>query len=421
MAEEPFRVQKGPQTYALLEQVEVKPAPRVCRGSRQGMVCLSRRPQQSVLTEVHGTQWVVSQRLDHQPVMHELWWEEKLDYGLGYANGRWTGQESQVYFLGRNLCRLGAARLPSGIVQAAAGAQGWHIVGQDENVYAYSWEGQPRWQWRMPPRVVRRQEGLIQFAMGAWRRPPLITVQGGAVWVSGGAQLRCLDVWGGELWRQTLPRRANAMVDLTDEMLRARVGAMRAQAAQPQERMDEVGYFCWAWDTGQEERGWERRVWMREDRQDTEEEGSDEVEVATALAANSQAVYVGTCEGELLAWNGQGNPQMRMRLAEEPVGSLCVDESGLRAAQSGDTTIYFREGSISGKSTHRDQRPSMTALEEELVLWTRHESWTVDARGVVRWAARWEKPIVTCVPVAGGFAVAAGSGLYRFGGSGKAS
>ena len=125
MAEEPFRVQKGPQTYALLEQVEVKPAPRVCRGSRQGMVCLSRRPQQSVLTEVHGTQWVVSQRLAHQPVMHELWWEERLDYGLGYANGRWTGQESQVYFLGRNLCRLGAARLPSGIVQAAAGAQGW--------------------------------------------------------------------------------------------------------------------------------------------------------------------------------------------------------------------------------------------------------------------------------------------------------
>ena len=88
-------------------------------------------------------------------------------------------------------------------------------------------------------------------------------------------------------------------------------------------------------------------------------------------------------------------------------------------AQSGDTVIYFREGSIRGKSRHGDQRPSMAALEEELVLWTRYESWTVDARGVVRWAARWEKPIVTCVPAAGGFGVVAGSGLYRFGGSGE--
>jgi Protein of unknown function (DUF3489) len=34
---------------------------------------------------------------------------------------------------------------------------------------------------------------------------------------------------------------------------------------------------------------------------------------------------------------------------------------------------------------------------------------------VVHWAANWEKPIVTCVPAAGGFAVMAGSGLYRFG------
>ena len=419
MAEEPFTVQKGPQRYALLEKAEVKPAPRVCRGSRDGMVCLSRRPQQSVLTEVHAAQWVVSQRIEHLPVMHEWWWEEKLGYGLGYANGRWTGQASQMYFFGRHLCRLGAARLPSGIVQVAAGAEGWHIVAQDENVYAYGWEGQPRWQWRMPPRVARRGEGLIQFAMGAWRRSPLIAAQEGAVGVSGGAQLRCLDAWGTELWRQALPRRAHPMVDLTEEMLQARVGTMRAQAGQPPARMDEVGYFCWEWDTRQEEPAWERRMWVREDRQEGDEDGSDDVEVATALAANRQAVYVGTCEGELLAWSWQGSPQMRLRLAEGPVGSLCVDASGLRAAQSGDTVIYFREGSIRGKSRHGDQRPSMAALEEELVLWTRYESWTVDARGVVRWAARWEKPIVTCVPAAGGFAVVAGSGLYRFGGGGE--
>jgi len=415
MAEQPFQVQKGPEAYALLEKVEVKPAPRVCRGSRDGMVCLSRRPQQSVLTEVHGARWVVSQRSEHLPVMHELWWEETLGYGLGYANGRWTGQASQVYFFGRNLCRLGAARVPGGIVQVAAGAVGWHMVAQDENVYAYSWEGQPRWQWRMPPRVERRGEGLLQFAMGTWRRSPLITAQAGEVGVSSGAQLRCLDAWGRELWRQALPHKAKPTVDLTAEMLHARVSAIRAQAAQPPERMDEVGYFGWQLDTQKDEPCWERRMWLREDRAEGDPEGSDDVEVATALAANRQAVYVGTCEGELLAWSWQGNPQKRLRLAAGPVGNLCVDESGLRAAQSGDTVIYFREGGISGKSRHADQMPSMAALEEALVLWTRHESWTVDARGVVQWATRWEKPIVTCMPTAGGFAVVARSGLYRFG------
>jgi hypothetical protein len=423
MVEEPFTVQKGPQRYVLLEQVAVKPAPRVCRGSRQRIVCLSRRPQQSVLTEVHGAQWVVSQRLDQLPVMHEFWWEERRGYGLGYANSRYTGQTSRMYFFGRSLCRLGEARLPSGIVQVAAGAQGWHIVAEDETVYAYGWEGQPRWQWRRPPRVERRAEGLIQFALGGWRRPPLITAQADVVGVSGGAQLRCLDAWGTELWRQALPWRANQIVDLTEEILRARVGTMQAQARPGPARMDAMGYFSWAKDSRLEEAAWERRMWVQEGRvaEDGEESDEVEVEVATALAANGQAVYVGTGEGELLGWSWQGNPQMRLRLAAGPVTSLCVDERGLRAAQSGDTVIYFQEGRISGKSSHAEQWPSMAALEEEMVLWTRHESWTVDARGVVQWAARWEKPIVACVPAAGGFAVMAGSGLYRFGGAGDAS
>lgn len=421
MAGEPFTVQKGPERYALLEKVEVKPAPRVCHGSRDGMVCLSRRPQESVLTEVQGAQGVVSQRLEHLPAIHELWWEKQLGYGLGYANGRYTGQASQLYFFGRQLCRLGAARLPSSIVQVAAGAQGWHIVAQDENVYAYGWDGQPRWQWKMPPRVARRRDGLIQFAMHGWRRPPLITAQAGTVGVSGGAQLRCLDTWGTELWRKALPRRVHPMVDLTEEVLQARVCTIRAQATAPPQRMDEVGYFSWALDSRPEEVAWERRMWMREGRAEGDED-DDELEVATTLAGNAQAVYVGTVEGELLAWNWQGHPQMRLWLAEGPVVSLCVDARGLRAAQSGDSVIYFREGSISGKSSHGDQMPSMVALEEEMVLWTRYESWTVDTRGVVRWAARWEKPIVTCVLAAGGFAVVAGSGLYRFGGgAGKAS
>jgi hypothetical protein len=56
----------------------------------------------------------------------------------------------------------------------------------------------------------------------------------------------------------------------------------------------------------------------------------------------------------------------------------------MRAAQCGDTVIYFQGGGISGKSTRGNQRPNLAAMKEELVLWTRHESWTVDARMVLR-------------------------------------
>jgi hypothetical protein len=401
MAEEPFEVYKELHRYALWEQVEVKPAPRVCRGNSQRMVCLSRRPQRSVLTEVQGAQWVVNQRLDHLPVMHEFWWDEQLGYGLGYTNGRHTAQASQMYFFGRNLCRLGAAQLPSGIMQVAAGAQGWHIVARDEHVYAYGWAGQPRWQWRRPPQVERRREELIQFAMGGWRRLPRIAAHAGLVGVSGGAHLRCLDAWGTELWRQALPRPTHPIVDLTEEILQARLGALQAAAGRPPQRMDEVGHLSWTWDTHREEAAWARTLWLREDRAEEDAE-EDEVEGATALEANAQALYVGTGEGELLAWNWQGTPQMRLRLAEQPITSLCVDAREVRAAQSGDSVICFREGRISGKSAYADQRPSMVALAEELVLWTRQQSWTMDARGVVRWAARWAKPIVTCLPAAGG-------------------
>jgi hypothetical protein len=67
---------------------------------------------------------------------------------------------------------------------------------------------------------------------------PLVTAQADVVGVSGGAQLRCLDAWGTELWRQALPRRANQIVDLTEEILRARVGTMQAQAKPGPARMD---------------------------------------------------------------------------------------------------------------------------------------------------------------------------------------
>jgi hypothetical protein len=416
MAEAVFEVQKGAQKYALLEKVDVKPAPRVCRATCEGMVCLSRRPQQSVLTEVHGTQWVVSHRSEHLPVMHELCWEERLDHGLGYATGRRSGQASQMYFFGQHFCRLGSALLPTGIVQVAAGAQGWHIVGQDDRVYAYTWEGQPRWQWKMPPRVERRSAELVQFAMGGWRRPPLITGKTDGVWVSGGAHLRYLEAYGKEVWRKRLPNRASRVVDLTEEALRARLGSLRTHPTHPGKPMAKVGYFCWELDsTRGEEPAWEGRNWVPEDHEEQNEDGRDDGEVASALASNGEAVYVGTCAGELLAWSRQGDPQMQLRMAEGAVWNLCVDAGGVRAAQCGDTVIYFQGGGISGKSMHGNQRPNLAAMKEELVLWTRHESWTVDARGVVGWAARWDKPIVTCLPRAGGFAVLAGSGLYRFG------
>jgi hypothetical protein len=95
-------------------------------------------------------------------------------------------------------------------------------------------------------RPSRRAEGLIQFALGGWRRLPLVTAQADVVGVSGGAQLRCLDAWGTELWSRALPRRANQIVDLTEEILRARVGTMQAQARPGPARMDAMGYFSWA-------------------------------------------------------------------------------------------------------------------------------------------------------------------------------
>jgi len=52
-----------------------------------------------------------------------------MDWGTPRGGGR--GRHPR-YFFGWNLCRLGAARVPSGIVQVAAGAEGWHIVAQDE-------------------------------------------------------------------------------------------------------------------------------------------------------------------------------------------------------------------------------------------------------------------------------------------------
>lgn len=170
---------------------------------------------------------------------------------------------------------------------------------------------------------------------------------------------------GTELWRQALPRRAHPRVDLTEEMLLARVGTMRVQAKAPPQRMDEVGYFYWALDTRPEEAAWEHRMWVREGRAEGDEDG-DDVEVATTLAGNAQAVYAGTCEGDLLGWSWQGNPQMRLRVTEEPIWCLCVDARGLRAAQSQDTVIYFREGSISGKSSYGDQRPSMEGARGEV-------------------------------------------------------
>ena len=156
-------------------------------------------------------------------------------------------------------------------------------------------------------------------------------------------------------------------------------------------------------------------MWTREE--PGEEEGN-EIEVATALAANAQGVYAGTCEGEVLGWSLDGSATMRIEVGLT-VWNLCLDESGLRAAQSGNNITYFKDGAITGTSSHEYERPSVAAIGEELVLWTRYETWTVDVRGVVQWAARWPKPIVACVPAGGGFSVVTGSCVYRFGAQAK--
>ena len=376
----PFAVQKGPQNYQLWEQTEIKPAPRVCCGSRYGMVCLSRRPQGSVLTEVAGAQWVVSQRVERLPVMHALWWTEDLGHGLGYANGRWSGQPSQAYFFGRSGCLLGTAPVPGGIAQVAAGAPGWYLAGQDEHVHAYSWEGHPRWQWRRPPAVRRRREELLEFAIGEWRRPPLIAAQGDRVWVSSGAQLRCLDAQGTELWRQPLPRKSNPIWNLTADMLRARLSTVSGQCGRPPQGREAVGYFRWEWAERQPEPGWGQCLWTREDDADGDAEEVEDGEVVTALAVTPQTLLAGTCDGEVLGWNWQGDAQMRLRIGQAAVWNLCADDSGLRAAQSGNAVTYFEAGRIRGTSRHLYERPRVAALEQALVLWTRQESWTADGR-----------------------------------------
>jgi hypothetical protein len=208
-------------------------------------------------------------------------------------------------------------------------------------------------------------------------------------------------------------------VNLSAEVIRrGLVSKLSAAGAKPKPECVGVGYWRWELAGSQEGLAWRQGMWMPEDEDGEESDAGGDVEVATALAVSPEAVYVGTYDGQVLEWSREGHPEKRMRVGQGPVWNLCMDGGGLRAAQCGDTAICFQQGAMSGKSRHAGQRPSVVALEEGLVLWTGPEMWTVDGWGVVRWAARFAKPIVGCVAAAGGFTVVAGSCLYRFGGVG---
>ena len=347
--------------------------------------------------------------------MHELYWKPDLSYGVGYANARAIGDDSQVYFFVRSLGQLGASRLPTRIVQVAAGAHGWYFMGRDDHLYYYTWEGQPRWVWKRPPLVQGPREELVSFDLGMWRPPALMAAAQDRVWVSGGARLRCLDEAGTLCGQIPLPRKKQLMWDLTEEVLRGPLASVNAQFGPGKKGTHAVGYFRWDWEGAAQSPRRGEWIWTRE------EHGADEgneIDVATALAANAQGVYAGTCAGEVLGWSLEGRATMRMDV-EQTVWNLCLDESGLRAAQSGNNITYFKDGAITSTSSHQYERPSVAAIGEDLVLWTRYETWTVDGQGVVQWAARWPKPIVACVPAAGGFSVLTGSCVYRFGAQAK--
>jgi hypothetical protein len=118
---------------------------------------------------------------------------------------------------------------------------------------------------------------------------------------------------------------------------------------------------------------------------------------ASFLGANATGVVVGSSQGRLYLFDGNGRLREARVLGDGPVRVAVRPSGTVGAAWCSDALLFFREDKIINAAESVDWPRALTMLGDDVVLWRRNEVQVMNAYGQLLWSLEFSKSITSVV------------------------
>jgi hypothetical protein len=115
--------------------------------------------------------------------------------------------------------------------------------------------------------------------------------------------------------------------------------------------------------------------------------------IASFVAANAVGVVVGSSQGRLYVFNGDGSLREARVLGDGPVRAALRPDGTVGAAWYSDTVLFFKENRIVNAAEELDWPRALTMLGDDVVLWRGNEVQVMGADGQLLWTVEFSNSI----------------------------
>jgi len=394
--------------------------------------CLLASKESSTLVDIDLVNGSEVRRIDNLPPLGDTWFTPD-GRGIGTRRTGAIGQgPTLLTFIDAEGCVAAKSSVPDATSEIALGPDVWYVGCRNGLLYAFGFDGRQRWAWETP--------GSRDYEENAYFRPCpyfVASKQSFAVVASMG-NIFAVSPNGKTLWHATLPNERQTRWEFTIPLQRGRgneepygilglpLNAPRDQVKSAYRRLalathpDRNPGDDAAADKFRLIQGAYERILAAPPASGASPAGiTVSIEfpglgpTASFVAANAAGVLVGSSQGRLYVFNGNGTLREARVLGDGAVRAALRPDGTVGAAWCSDALVFFKENKIVNAAEALDWPRALTMLGDDVVLWRGNEVKVLDADGHSLWSVEFSKSI-TGVAAHGGTLVCAAGVLTAF-------
>jgi outer membrane protein assembly factor BamB/Flp pilus assembly protein TadD len=374
--------------------------------------CLLASKESSTLVDIDLMNGSEVRRIDNLPLLGDTWFAPD-GRGIGIRRTGAIGQgPTLLTFIDAEGRVAAESSVPDATSEIALGPDVWYVGCRNGLLYAFGFDGRQHWAWETP--------GSMDYEENAYFRPCpyfVASKQSFAVVASMG-NIYAVSPNGKTLWHATLPNERQTRWEFTIPLQRGRgneepygilglpLNAPRDQVKSAYRRLalathpDRNPGDNTAADKFRLIQGAYERILAAPSASGAVPAGiTVSIEfpglgpTASFVAANAAGVLVGSSQGRLYVFNGNGSLREARILGDGPVRAALRPDGTVGAAWCSDALLFFNENKIVNAAEALDWPRALTMLGDDVVLWRGNEVQVLDANGQLLWSVEFSKSI----------------------------
>ena len=393
-------------------QIRLKPAVKDLELVGSTARCLLAAKESSTLVDIDCATGAEIRRIENLPILGDTLFGPD-GQGIGIHRTAAVGQgPTALRFFGSDGRVVADSSVPDATSEVALGPNLWYVGCRNGGLYAFGFDGKQRWVWETP--------GSTDFVNNTYLRPCpyYVASQGSFAAVASMGNIYAVSYRGRTLWHAALPDERQTRWEFTIPIEGNEAGkqAYRVLGLTPNASHKDVksAYRRLALEThpdrnsGNEDatakfrlvQGAYERILVSPPAGGAgpaEMTVSMEIDgfgpTASFLVANAGSVVVGSSEGRLYIFDGNGSLREARVLGDGAVCAALRANGTVGAAWCSGALLFFKENKIVNAVEAFDRPQVLTMLGDDVVLARGNEVQVIDTHGRLLWSVEFSKTV----------------------------